>query len=243
MKHLTLVAYLYNKPEALSDYIRKCNGLINNFGLADYYEPLALNQIHATIIGLEMVFADGTMYNRNYFEKHNLRKSIDLMGMQEVFESNFPMSIIFGGFYPEYTPFLSVGKSPYERSFTADIKSQKVVMMGWPHVANNFNVKTILNLRNRIEEHCYIAHKYKEDNDLYMVLGTLNSNSIDSKEVNELNYSVRQYMAQNPLDLSLTIDDIYLVRYSDIHFPEETTEIYPLMQFIHRFPDFLYALP
>jgi hypothetical protein len=247
MHQLTLVSYIRNKPAGLENSISRCKQFISDSEIGHFFKPYQTEQIHATLIGLEMIEKEGLLYNKNFFEKTRENKPVRLESLQKIITECLPLSIRFGGFKREYDHFLSAGRTPFERSFGIDPITRKIVLMGWPHTANIFDQALLLKYRKNFEDQCHVSHKYENDNDLYLVLGELDdSNNARNKNsdaliqsVQELNRKVRQFMAENPTDIMLTTDDIYLVMYSDPQLPLHSTKVIQVQEFLHQLPELI----
>ena len=147
---------------------------------------------------------------------------------------NFPMIIQFGGFHPSFNGFTSAGESPNTRSFQIQWKKRKVVLMGWPH--NNGRVTDQLNnVRTSFLENCNISHKYKNDNDLFMVLGEINPpNNLSLLEKSQLTLdteqlesSIRNHLYQHPKNIILDLNSLSLAQYTDPTLPITHTINHP----------------
>jgi hypothetical protein len=247
MHQLTLVSYIRDKPAELVKSISRCRQFILDSEIGHLFKPYQTEQIHATLIGLEMIQTNGLLYNKNFFKKTLKKEPVRLESLQKTITDCLPVLIRIGGFKQEYKHFLSSGRTPFERSFGIDTVTRKILLMGWPHTANDFGQASLLKFRNNIEAQCHIAHKYENDNDLYLVLGEMedsinawkkNSNKL-TQSVWEVNRKVRQFLAENPTDISLTPDDVYLVMYSDPQLPLHSTKVIQIQEFLHQLPELI----
>jgi hypothetical protein len=76
MKQFSLVAYYGAKPSILSDLLNSCHELIIASGLGYCFIPYQTDQIHATIIGMEILEGEEKLINRNLFNKTGNKKKL-----------------------------------------------------------------------------------------------------------------------------------------------------------------------
>ena len=128
MRQASLVAFYGAKPPQLESFLKRCQEHIHQtlhcLGVADVFQPYALEQIHATVIGLERRTRAG-LANRNV---HAFRGCSKGMRLPQLFEflgncSYFPFDAQFGGFGDRDWPFQSRGARPYARSFSSKERS------------------------------------------------------------------------------------------------------------------------
>jgi hypothetical protein len=113
-------------------------------------------------------------FNANTWMESGNREVMEFTPLLKIIKKHFPIKIRFGGFEKSFKHFDSFGKKPYERSFQIQWKTNKLTLIGWPHANGDFIAKRPLEeLREDISTHCNILHKYKYDNDLFMVIGEI----------------------------------------------------------------------
>jgi hypothetical protein len=232
MNQLTLVSLYGHKSTILEKFINSINEKINSSSINNYYNPYNINQIHATIIGLEKV-TNSNYYNANLMHDKKIKAIMNFDCLSLLLKSHFPIKIRFGGFSEDFNDFLSFGEKPFFRSFQVNLDKNKIVLIGWPHKNNNFNLRLLWNIRLKIEKECNIRHKYadKDDNDFYLVLGEITQtdpiiiNKI-KKDVLILENSIHQYLADNPIEIEITLQDLKVIQYQNISLPLETTIIH-----------------
>ena len=127
---VTLIALYGDKGQDFAAAISECRDLVSKtFGTA--FAPYDIDQIHATIVGLER--HRGPAYNAN-FSRHRRRDAVvmDFDGFLAYLRGcgHIPFDVQLGGFDDRTYPFTSRETTPYERSFS--VQGDKVVLMGWP---------------------------------------------------------------------------------------------------------------
>lgn len=247
MNQFSLVSFYSAKSPGLYRILDNCQQLILSSELRHRVRMYSIEQIHATLIGLEIIRDQRALYSKNYIEKNRKKIEINFNSFQTIITEFFPQTIRIGGFTPENKQFMSAGQTPYERSFGIDTISGKIVLMGWPHFDNDYSPASLLHFRKRMEDQCNTAHKYMNDNDLYMVLGELKgmdgaATETDARfiqSVFELNERVRQFLVNNPLDILLMVENLYLAMYTDRELPLSTTKVFPIKEHMHNLSEFL----
>jgi hypothetical protein len=232
MKQFSLVAYYGAKPSIMSDLLYKCQELIVASGMASCFVPYQIDQIHATIIGMEIMEGEDKLINRNLFNKTGNKKEIDLSKFDKIVQDSFPMQIQIGGFSPSFKMFLSKGKTPFQRSFHINITSRKIVLMGWP-VRNE---QLLITLREQMEDTCNIAHKYVGDNDFYMVLGEIDPTQVIDEQdssgiisrIAHTQSMLQHFLSENRTELELAKENLSLVCYESELLPVDNTRVFPL---------------
>ncbi len=250
MNKVSLIAFYGEKPEKLKKIFSHCQQLIQQSALKSFFIPYSLEQIHTTLIGLEMTGEGFDLYNSNFYEQTGKYKKADFTQFKEIILRYFPMNLRIGGFLSNNDDFLSFGRKPYERSFSINRKTGKAVIIGWPHTQNDFTAIPLLNFRNHVKDRCNIAHKYSNDNDFYFVLGDVDIHAEMNTEFNskpdqlmdELALEMRDYLSLHPVDVHLTIDSIQLIQYTDTRVPISSTRMYRISGHWENLPGFIAAL-
>jgi hypothetical protein len=226
--NLTLVAYYGDKPEPLVEFIHWCQTTVAKH-IPESFRPYELDQVHATIVGLEAIRQGDAVLNANY-ARLGEEKPMDLTGLLDFLQrtSLLPCRIRLGGFRArEEYPFTSLGKSPYSRSFAIQ-SSTIVVTMGWPEQDNTFP-DTLNHLRRRFNQY-NVIHKYHRlktdiDNDLFFVLGKVESEELSQEQCENISEEIRPQIAdRDPLYLDLALENLSLVAYSNPELPLTTSK-------------------
>lgn len=161
--------------------------LCDQLGIADLVE-IYNDSIHATIIGLEGWLDDKSgVVNENMIARlagitapHPV-PGVDLKGLLEYFrQACLPLHIQIGGVKPDDLNPYDPDRRPFERTFSLR-DDGLLVMIGWPVVPKQRRfapVPTLLGIRKYLERF-NVVHKYHkspsdQDNDLFVVLGSLN---------------------------------------------------------------------
>ena len=232
---VTLVAYYGDrKPDALLQVIHSINGHLIT-GLRDVpglYRPYSDTQIHATICGMEGTrLADGQIVLDNMNQRSDTGSAngtLDIEGFLDFFASaSWPLVIQLGGYQ-------EVDSNPYDRVRRPWIRSFEfrgdglTVLMGWTIAGESqLFAPLLLGLRKYFEAFG-LVHKYHidprgQDNDLFLVIGSLDYEAWKSKSEKEkaeitirlldLQRSVRTSMAGRRVRSPLAREDISVVKY------------------------------
>ena len=229
---LSLVAFYGPKPKQLVDYLLWCLELLDT-AVSAGFKPYELDQIHATMVGLEGRYIDGQPVNENFLRLGSTRP-MNLPGAIEFLReaSEIPFQCRLGGFRSgEEYGFQSFGRHPFERSFEIQ-KSGAVVVIGWPFAHGTVS-RELVALRRGLESY-NILHKYHmtesvEDNDCYFVLGHLDVESADPAELAAVTGAIRAKIAEaEPTLLTVDRDCLAFVRYADRSLPTSSSLRMPL---------------
>jgi hypothetical protein len=212
--------------------------LINQFG--HVFAPYTLDQIHATLVGLEGYRTESGLLNSNLIDTVGAPRPMDLEGLFHFLMNTpiLPLNIRIGGFRrSEAYFFTSRGQHPYNRSFT--LSRREAVVIGWP-VNNNKYPMSLDHLRR-----CCIVynvqHKYHQaegdiDNDLFLVLGRLRQASITPDEYAGVQSYIRELLSsRQSLDLAIGVETLSVVAYEDRSLPTHSSYAYPLPGVLDRF--------
>lgn len=249
MKQATLIAFYGPKPARLAKVIADCQSIIAG-DLGQAFEPFAIAQVHATLLGLERV--PGTVKtNLNFVSYRNLRREMDVAGLADFLHSggHFPLQVQIGGFHDRDYAFTSQGRRPYERSFW--IAGDKAVLMGWPIRGHPMPLEEPSSLDLIHESRIYsdaldrirqaaqsfnILHKYHRgpadvDNDLYLTLGRLEPSRSSEEMKRATANKVREFLSSSqPCLLEISAQDLHLVAYEDESLPPESTRAWPIRE-------------
>ena len=186
---VSLVAFYGDaKPEALRKLLATVSAhfaarLREFVGL---FDPYPLSQVHATIAGLEgkkaapasgdIVVGDNAQARQHRFG--GATSPIDFSGLLAFLRQYpWPVPFQFGGYSPtDRNPF-DVRNSPWDRTFDVQ-QNGLVVIMAWSCLRNGTPfAPTLLSIRKSLEKYG-VVHKYhidpaEQDNDLFLVLGSL----------------------------------------------------------------------
>jgi hypothetical protein len=200
MKQLSLVAFYGAKEPLLAGLLDHCRSTVAESSLGEVFQPYGAKQIHATITGMESLPGE-RRFNRNLWRKRGVEAPMDFSKLTKVLSNRLPMSI-------------RQGRMPYERTFQVHQASGKVTLVGWPHVGGDFEPRRLERLRQDLAETCNIEHKYDGDNDLYLVLGTVESSAV-AGGTPPVETTLRDYLRRHPLDIGLELAEVLIVRYEE----------------------------
>ena len=218
----SLVAYFGGGAEALHPLLEICRNRIAAL-IGRRYRPLQTARLHCTLVGLEQL-TDEPSINANFFRLRGERRAMDLRGYLSTWKTggDTPRTIRFGGYAPNQAPFLSRGRTPYERSFS--IQGNRVVLIGWPEP----DVEALGRLRRDAEPfgilHAY--HRLHDDLDIdgYLRIGTIEGVALSPEESERIETSVRHDLARSrPIHLPWGAEGLRVVSYLDESLPLETT--------------------
>lgn len=212
---VTLVAYYRFKPRPLMKLIETSQRRLKQWW-GNAYLPYELDQIHATIVGLEGHRANNKTQRSSPTNIGNQGAEIALSQALTYLKDTplLPLQIRIGGFQEQGSfGFSSRGATPFSRSFS--FQDDTAIIIGWPVSADTFP-NTLFLLRKSFEQFG-IFHKYnmngEVDNDLYFVLGHLRDNDIPVEVLGATARQLRQYISRHPLTIRLSADDLWLVKY------------------------------
>lgn len=256
-RQLALVALYGEKSGALSplgDLIELCQGHVKS-KLGSTFTPYRLEQVHATILGLER--CSGTTRQNFHFSKQQQNPravEMDFDGLLRFLRSCplLPFTAQIAGFTNREYPFVSdpfgTNKEyrPYDRSFS--IQGDKVVMMGWPLRGRPWEIEPTnpheLVQESRIyplnlDEIRYAAQRYgvlhsyhktttTVDNDLFFRIGLLRS-APDEQTARALSEDVREHLRKMaPVAVEVTLENLYVAAYENTELPADSTRVWSL---------------
>ncbi len=236
MEQHTLVAFYGKKPEGLANLVHFIWEKILQSSLKDFFIPYVMDQIHATLVGMEKIPGFSQAYNLNIWEKKGTQKQMNISGLEDTLVSFFPAKIQFGGFQEEDAQVKSFGQPLFDRSFHIDWQSGRVVLIGWPIDVDGQVATTLLRLREALFQNHRILHKYEGDNDCYLVLGSLTKlDQLDTLAISNykseqqvLEKDIRAYMSGCPHQIRLELNDLSVVKYTDSTLPLSSSKSYTL---------------
>jgi hypothetical protein len=223
---VTLVAQYGPKPAGLAAFLRHLQqNLSTSLGRA--FQPYDIEQVHATIVGLEGCRAEGRIRGK----RSGL--SIDLSGIVGFLSGDAfaPIQVRVGG-YRAAAPysFRSRGEHPYLRSFS--IQGATAVAIGWP-VEGAHSPDSLDRLRRSLERFG-VSHKWHTtaddvDNDSFLVLGRLDRGGIDDRVLESTVEAIRADLATTShAMIDIDRETLSFVGYIDSALPRETSQPYSL---------------
>lgn len=231
---ISLVAYYGNKPLELQQLILELQQLLKE-NFTTNFIPYDLQQIHATIIGCEGVKTESGIINKWFYSLRDEIRYIDYEGLLNYFlTSIFPLNLCFGGYQPHTDyQFLSRNQHPAKRSFqlqTAQDNTLIPIVIGWS-LQEQIITSDIDKIRRDLQQfNC--LHKYHKnpddvDNDVYLRLGTIVG--FTPEIIATIQQKVNCYLQhQKPTIVSLSKDNLAIVKYQNLSLPISTTKIYSL---------------
>lgn len=241
--NFTLVAYYGKKPKELSDLIKNTQQRLKKEFKANFAE-YKMDQVHATLIGLEGHRNCNHIINTNYLELKKQLKIIDFEKLFATIDHQFrdPIHISFCGYKKDRKyPFTSRGLHPYLRSFS--IQANTAVAMGWPKnkALYPFSIDTIRRSFNEAN----IVHKYHVssdaiDNDFFFVLGTIKKDNLKESEIDRLQNNLRMHLSDlEPVSISLSKENLSIVGYTDTKLPPDSSIVYSLEEAKRKINDII----
>jgi len=214
---LTLVSHYGPKPPELERLIRGCNEILAR-GLGDGFEPYRVEQVHATIIGLEGRRDGDCIVNARS------GCSVDPDALLAFVRGELPpLRVRIGGYRPgvDYG-FTSRGQHPAERSFS--VQGRMAVVIGWPED----RARPLDRLRRKFDERLGVRHKYHTsadavDDDFFFVLGT-----VATRPAADLSEEIRAYLARSFVVVSVDRSTLRVVAYHDTRLPARSTRAFAL---------------
>jgi len=225
---VTLVAYYGTKPPYLSDFIRLCQDKLSE-QLRAAFRPYEVEQVHATIVGLEGIRSSQGILNLNFLEARKEQRMVSVKDVMQLLtmSSRLPMSFRMGGYRQDCDyGFTSRGQQPYARSFS--IQKDIVVSMGWPFDQERCT-DSLYQLRHDLQEVGVLhkSHRSEQDfpdNDFYFVLGRVDVSSLPPVKIQETQELMRSFLAGiKPMSVTVDRANIFLVGYLDTQLPRSTS--------------------
>ena len=204
MKQLTLLSLYGHKRKPLAQLIGGCVEIISQSPLRRVFKPYHPLQIHGTLVGMEKLIGYSDDFNANIWVDSGIKTRMDFSLLVDTLKQHLPMTVRFGGFPQFFSEFKSLGLSPYERSFQVQWPTNRFTLIGWPHTRGDFTADRLLEkFREDMGKNCHIQHKFKNDNDLFLVVGEIvgleNLSDIELAQIKgatpSLESDVRNYLA------------------------------------------------
>ena len=182
--------------------------------LGDDFLPYSPEQVHATLIALNGVRADGAVVNEYFLTQAGVRREMDLPRVMDILARRFatPLRVRIGGFLPhQEIPFTSRGQHLAERTFS--VQGQAFVLMGWPAESLAEAGRPLDELRREMNAagvlHRYHVRAADVDNDLHLVVG--HHRGAPAGALARATAAVRDQLAADPVDLAIGLTDIKIV--------------------------------
>ncbi len=228
--NLTLVAYYGSKPDPLARLVQLLQSALDS-ELGSAFSAYALEQVHATIVGLEGWRIGTEVYHSNAAQAFGCVHAMHLPGLFQFVQGGPAFCIRIGGFVADgLYPFSSRGLHPLTRSFA--LRDSLAVIMGWP-VAGTSYPMTLDSLRRGCRRY-NVLHKYHQkeneiDNDFYLVVGRVDRNAMSSEKIEYTQDFIRHLLAETePLELLVGPENLSVVAYTDSHLPVSSSLKYSL---------------
>jgi hypothetical protein len=235
MIQLALVALYGEKPPGLARLIVDCQEQLER-ALGAAFLPYTVEQVHATILGLEQtVGAPGE--NAHFAQLRHERRQMDFAGLLDLVRTTptLPLTVQIGGFADRAYGFTSRGRTPYARSFTQ--QGDKAVLMGWPIQPagkGRMIYPEQLDELRRAFQPLHFLHKYHAtpadvDNDFYFRIGLIDMSKVAAARLQTAAADLRHYLSiRQPLLLPVGREQIAIVAYEDERLPPSTTRFWPI---------------
>jgi hypothetical protein len=240
MRQVTLVAFYGEKPDELSTLITQCQEWLISI-LGDAFSPYDIQQVHATIVGLERRIGSARD-NANFWKYRALRAEMDFREFLAFLRgcSQIPFEVQIGGFEKRDYPFVSdpfekgTDNRPYDRMFS--IQGDKVVVIGWPVRSKSPVYPLTLDDIRRAAQKFGILHGYHQtltavDNDLFFRIGLVDRTRTSSGVVNRVVQKLRDTLAGilAPVISQVTLNDLFVASYEDDKLPMASTQAWSLV--------------
>ncbi|MFC1861327.1 hypothetical protein ACFLYL_03545 [Chloroflexota bacterium] len=233
----TLVAYYRSKPQLLKNILQYCIQKIDE-KLSGLFFPYEIDQIHATIVGLECSSTSKGFQNTNFKRNMDQARYIDFLALITYLKgtSIFPIDIQIGGYKPSESVLTVQKQSLYVRSFSVN-NDGNIVMLGWA-MKNQVDQNTIDELRRKMQDfgilHKYYYNPEDVDNNLYFVLGKIpqdfiRNNQNYQEDISLLENDIRNYLSENPIIIPINQEYLSIIFYYRTQFPLNTTISIPIM--------------
>lgn len=216
-RYIAAVAFYGTKSEAFKRSLETIQEICR-YELGKYFEPYTLQQIHSTVVRLDGKI-DGQsrlLVNQHYLELAGVPREMDLARALRILAAQFksPLKILIGGFAADNPgKFMSRGRHPYERMFSA--QDGALVLVGWPAatVENGISMKPLDDLRRKMNE-ANILHWYHKswsdiDNDFHSVIGHYTDGF--HPQLTEVTRATSAYLAKNPIQVEVGVNQLTVV--------------------------------
>ncbi len=227
---LTLVSHYGPKPAPFAERILLFQSMLTA-QLGDDFAPYALEQVHATIIGLEGTRRGPRIHNENFRRFRDQEQCIDFEGLLRFLRARSApdWAVRLGGFDPVRDHgFTSGGEHPFTRSFA--LRGEIAVAMGWPYHSGAF-VPALHELRRACQTlgalHKWHQRETDVDNDFFFVLGRVSPQTAPAQR-DGAQQLIRAHLAAAPLLLPVSHDTFSFVAYLEAQLPPATSRVFRL---------------
>jgi hypothetical protein len=223
---LTLVSHYGTKSPDLIQFIKMLQNKLSE-NLLSSFRPYEIDQVHGTIIGLEVCQENNIFYSEWMKKNKGVIVSIKVNELIALLKSiNIPnIKIKIGGYRVHKTfPFNSRDLHPYFRSFS--VQGDIAVAMGWPIDDSKNYTSALFQYRTKFEEFnfCHKWHKNEyQDNDFFFVLGRIDKNSITRSQLESTSEEIRTTMAGLNEEILINNESLSLIAYVDPQLPTSTS--------------------
>lgn len=242
-KNITMVAFLDKMPTDVTNIISDIHKRISNLGLRPgTFVPYKPNELHATLLGMEVLKINGELVNANFLNNNGRlcrAQPLCLLSLLDaVVSCRKPVfTVRFGGFSQAQctctgfdlldwkctatnAEFHAFNRTAYQGSFYA-FPNGPVMLTGWPVSASASNIfpRELYGLR-LAAENCGFLDKYHttqkphwKDDDFYIRVGTFRN--CPAKQFQDLVNQVRLDLAglKSERTVDVTLGDIEFVYY------------------------------
>jgi hypothetical protein len=212
-RFISAVAFYGPKTGRLGELLAGVQALIAEH-VGGSFRPYTPEQVHATLIALNGVRADGTIVNEYLLEYAGVRQEMDLPRVMDILTRRFtvPLPVRIGGFRPgQATAFTSRGQHLAERAFS--VQGEAFVLVGWPAESLAGGGQPLDELRREMNAagvlHRYHASPGDTDNDLHLVVG--HHTGAPATALARATAAVRDRLAADPADLAIGLSDVKIV--------------------------------
>lgn len=231
-----MALYGEKRHAAFASLVATCQQIAGDV-LGDAFTPYAMAQVHATIVGLERL-AGGAFENAAFAELRDQETTMDVAGFVRHLREreDIPLRIQIGGFREGDAPFLSQGRTPYERSVA--VRGKAAVLVGWPVPRQRPDPARVasgaqpLDAIRREAQRFGILHRYHPepsdmDDDFFFRIGLVGAAPEARMALAERR--IRTAMSEHaPVTVEVGLDDLAVVAYADTTLPPDSTAYWPL---------------
>jgi hypothetical protein len=244
---VTLVAYYGKKPPTIEALIRSLQEELSR-ELGSAFAAYEIEQVHATIIGLEAFRQEADILNLNFHELRGERRPMNLSAVLGFIDttSRLPFNVQIGGVSLAVAyPFSSRGEHPYFRSFSSE--GAVAVAMGWPISGQTYPMY-LDGLRKCFNDY-NVLHKYHRtnndiDNDFFFVLGRIERNLVPERQVRDAQHAMREKLAaMDPVRFPVGREVLSLAVYEDPQLALHSTENISLDEARTKLPRIVRSYP
>lgn len=215
---LTLVSHYGPKPPEFARLITDLQESLSR-QVGGAFQPYALEQVHATLIGLEGRRIGDKVRGENFWRLRGEERWIDFESLLAFLRApSFPgFTVQVGGFQSGLSyGFTSQGQHPEVRSFS--LQKEIAVAMGWPRSGETFP-PVLDSLRRRFQSfgalHKWHHRPEAADNDWFFVLGRVGT-EVSAATRGKVEMSVRRLLAsREPCLISVSPQSLRFVAYSN----------------------------